>query len=1400
MGPSSTPLLLAMALAPQAFGQFTTVFAGGGPPDGATATAVAVANPQQLAVDSSGNVYVADRQQNRVYKIATNGTIATAAGNGIQGFSGDGGSARNAELSGPNGVALDSSGNLYIADTLNCRIRKVSAGIITTVAGNGVCAYSGDGGPATSADISQSNGVAVAPGVLYIADTFNNRVRKVAEGTISTVAGNGSYEWSGDGGLATNAQLSAGTIAATGSGNLFIVDYQDYRIREVSGGIISTVVGTGISGYSGDGGPASGAQIGTVNGIAADGAGNLYLGDNASGCRIREVSGGIINTLAGGSICGYAGDGGPATSAALDLIRNIAADNSGNVYIADRNRIRKISGGIINTVAGGGPANGAGATTASVSPTGTAVDAFGNVYIASVSDNRVYKVSNGAISIVAGNGIPGFSGDGGPAAGAEIASPYGVAVDSSGNVYIADTSNDRIRLVSGGTITTLVGNGGGCIQQTDYLGDNCPPEAASLRSPRGVAVDSSGNLYIADTADQRIRKVSGGIITTVAGNGTYGSAGDGGPATSAELDSPSGVAVDSGDNIYIADTLNNRIRKVSGGIITSVAGNGTTGYAGDGGPATSAEFENPYGVAVDSANNIYIADTFNNRIRKVSGGIITTVAGNGTYGYSGDGGLAINAELEEPYGVAVDASDNIYIADTGNHRIREVSTVNGNVISTIAGNGFSSYSGDGGQATGAQLSSPNGLAVDASGNLYISDLGNARVRVVSPGGVITMFAGGGTAGTANGVPATQATLSTPTLLAADGGRLYITDAGDGLLRRVSGGAISTVITSAGNFRPGNAGLAVDNSGDIFISDPGDSVIEILQPPSVYIDTPAGGATISGMVTISGWAIDNTNSVGTGISSVQVTVDGVAVGFATYGVPRPDVCVVFPGRVGCPNVGYTYQLNASALGIGPHTITVSATDSDATPDTGSASVQVNVTTPPPAVYIDAPAPGSGISGTVYILGWAIDNTGTIGTAISSIQVKVDGVVVGTATYGVPRPDVCNAYPGRPGCPDVGFTFTLNTGLLSPGPHVITVSATDSDQTPDVGSASVMVTVAVTPPTVVIDVPAPGSSVSGFTMAYGWAISNTSVPISSVRVRVDGAFVGDAVYGTSRPDVCKVFPGRPGCPNVGFSYQLDTTVLTPGSHTLAISATDSDGNVGSSASVFNVPGASVLPTVYLDAPASGGTIEGVVTVSGWAIDNANTVGTAISKVQVALDGVVVGTATYGTARPDVCSAFPGRPGCPNVGFTFALNVSAVSAGSHRLCALATDSDPSPDTGSFCITVQVPPPTVFIDTPANGAQVSGVVTVSGWAIDNATGSGTAISAVQVKVDGAPVGTAAYGIARPDVCAAYPGRPGCPNVGYTYQLNTAPLAPGSHTLTVTAMDSDAITDIGSASMSITK
>jgi uncharacterized protein (TIGR03437 family) len=412
-------------------------------------------------------------------------------------------------------------------------------------------------------------------------------------------------------------------------------------------------------------------------------------------------------------------------------------DSSGNVYFIENGDgvVRKVTAStqIITRVAGNGTAgfsgDGSAATKAQLNyPSGMALDSSGNIYIADSLNFRVRKVTSSNITTIAGNGVLSYSGDGGPAGSAELNTPQAVAVDSSGNVYIADTRNNVVRKVTAtGVISTFAGNG-----TAGYSGDGGPPTAAMLNSPQGIAVDSSGNVYVADTQNARVRKISGGSISTVAGNGTPGSGGDGGAATAAQLFVPIGLAVDASGNLYIADFTNNRVRKVSGGTISTVAGNGLSGYSGDGGAATAAQLNGPADVAVDSNGNLYIADLNNNAIREVTGGKITTVAGNGLPGVSGDGGPATAAQVGGPTGIAVDTAGNLYIA-SGSATVRKI-YANTGFITTIAGNGTAGYSGDGGSAPFGELNGAIALAVTSNGNVYVADSANNAVRLLIFGG------------------------------------------------------------------------------------------------------------------------------------------------------------------------------------------------------------------------------------------------------------------------------------------------------------------------------------------------------------------------------------------------------------------------------------------------------------------------------------------------------------------------------------------------------------------------------------------------------------------------------------------------------------------------------------------
>jgi uncharacterized protein (TIGR03437 family) len=660
-------------------------------------------------------------------------TISTVAGGAPPATPGPG---LTVSIGNPSGMATDAAGNAYFT-SLNCVFRLDLKSVVTRVAGTSRAGYSGDGA-AMNAQLNAPNGVAVdGAGDLFIADAGNNRIREVSNGIITTLAGGGQASL-GDGGPATNATLYAPAgVAVDGQGNVFIADSGNNRVRKVSAsGVIATLAGNGKAGFSGDGAAAIGASLSQPQYVAIDGQGNVFISDTGNN-RVRKVSGnGVISTLAGTGTAGYAGDGGVAASAQLSQPEGVAVDGSGNVFIVDSNneRVRKVSvTGVITTVAGTGASGNSGdgglATNAQLGGSyGLAVDAAGDLFIADYYSLSIREVSaSGIIDTVAGTGAF-YSGDSGPAASAQLA-PTGIAVDGSGNFYIAD--NSRLRKVSAnGIVTTVAGTGVCC-----GPGGSGVTATSTEISPERVTVDASGNLYIADFFSVVHKVAPNGIITTIAGTGTAGFSGDGGAAASAQLGvAPGGLTVDGGGNLYIADTSNNRIRKVSlGGTITTVAGSGVAGFSGNGGPAAVAQLNQPQGVAVDVLGNLYIADTNNNRIRKISpgtSGVITTVAGTGVGGFAGDGGPAASAQLQNPQGIAIDEQGNLFVADAGNSRVREISA--GGTITTVAGTGGSAYSGDCGPATSAQLSFPRDVAVDSSGNVFIADTGNDAVRRLQP--------------------------------------------------------------------------------------------------------------------------------------------------------------------------------------------------------------------------------------------------------------------------------------------------------------------------------------------------------------------------------------------------------------------------------------------------------------------------------------------------------------------------------------------------------------------------------------------------------------------------------------------------------------------------------------------
>ena len=557
------------------------------------------------------------------------------------------------------------------------------------------------------------------------------------------------------------------------------------------------------------------------------------------------------------------------------------------------------------------------------------------------------------------------------------------------------------------------------------------------------------------------------------------------------------------------------------------------------------------------------------------------------------------------------------------------------------------------------------------------------------------------------------------------------------------------------------------------------------PTKISIDSPnSQSQPFSGAAFFGGWAFNDISTV----SQVAVSIDGTSYGLAQYGGLRSDVCAAYPGKPGCPGIGWNFAVDTTTLADGPHTLTVTPTAAGGLSASAAATFQVsNHADNPLTLAIDSPnAQGGVISGGVGFGGWAIATS----IPVSSVALTIDGVAYGQAVYGGNRPDVCTSHPGRPSCPNVGWNYFLDTTQLANGMHTLGVTA--STGTGQFTTANSTFTVAnapeASPFSFGIDQPAPQNSILvGPTTFHGWAISNFAA-VTGVAVAIDGAFFGNASYGDSRPDVCLNYPAVANCPNVGWTIDIDTTRLANGLHTLTLTAaaplstTTLQGTVSTTFTIANWTDNNPMK-LSIDTPNSqSATLSGSVGIGGWAVDQL----AAISQISVAIDGASFGNAVYGGARADVCANLSGVIGCPNVGWNYLLDTTLLSDGTHTLAITGktTGGQSSTFTGTFQ-TANNKTSSILIgtDNPAPGLTLTGIAPLGGWALDT---SGAQIVSVEILVDGVLNGTAEYGGPRADVCAQYATAGGCPGVGWNYRLDTAPLANGTHTLEVRAISAN--------------
>jgi sugar lactone lactonase YvrE len=981
--------------------------------DGNPAVSATIGKPYQVVVDAVGNIYFGEPSNNVVRKVDVNGIISTVAGTGKSGFSGDGGPAASATLNGPEGVSIDNHGNLLIGDAGNYVIRKVDlvSGIITTIVGQGgKTGNTGDNGPATSATLGEPF-----------------------------------------------------TVICDPQGNLYIADYNKQVIRKVdTSGIIHTIAGTGSSGYSGNGGPATSAKLSNPFGPWLDVAGNLYFSDSGNDVVRMIDTSGNMHTVAGGASAN------PAAGATCPGNAATSTDKYGDGCLATKVVLK--------------------------SPRTPVGDNLGNIYIPDESDEAVRVISpNGVISTIGGtDGTHGFAGDGGPATTAKLDSLYGLSMDSSNNLFVADASNYAVRRMSFNTGFPVTGVNGSTVQNlflqstsavtpsaatitpsSEFavgalsgcslgasLAANTPctfpitfrPVAPGLQAAQLAITNADGNISTIGLSGVGVAPQAGfslAALSTVAGNGTAGN-------TTGEVSDPRGGVIDSAGNIYFADSGNNAIRRIDAvtGALSTVAGMGAAGYAGDGAAATSAQLNAPAKVVVDAAGDLYIADTGNNVIRYVAAntGVISTIAGTGTASYTGDGGLATAATLNHPQGLAVDLGGHVYVADTGNHVIRYFG--NGSLITTLTGTGTAGYTGDGNTAYGAALNAPQAVVLDQSGNVYIADTGNDVVRVISAAHLISTLAGeqGQTTNTGDGGAATSATLNTPSDIALDAaGDVYI--AASGQVRVVNkAGVISTLAgTGAAGSYSGDGGAAtsavipapasnlmLDSAGDIVIAaTAANRVLKVAASTPMPLDFGVQPAGTTGTATT--LSVENTGNSTLSISSIAATAGftlqtgGTSACTATTSLTPGQACTVSilfsPDSSADGAVSGTLTLTDNALNVSGATQVFQLTGSTKVIHTTTTAIN---TTPAQLVYGVPATVAATISNSSAATGTV--NFSVNGTSLGSPQINNGVAMIALPNLSAGAASITAAYSG-----DANNGSSTGTANVTVQPALLTVKA-------------------------------------------------------------------------------------------------------------------------------------------------------------------------------------------------------------------------------------------------------------------------------------------------------------------------------------------------------------------------
>lgn len=1301
-----------------------------------------------LASDVAGNLYLAKGNFNSILKFAAGSStpVIIAGQRLVSGTSGAGGPATSALLTYPTSLTVDGAGNVYFVDGISSEydnqvIRRIdgTTGIISAV-------------PITYS-YSISSLAVDSKGDLYVgteAPFAYLQIQKIDTSTYAstTIAGGNAYTSTGDGGPATSATFAQiNGLVVDSAGNLFVADYAYIRRIDATTGIITSIAGNGTFGTITSGTPALTAPVSPYS-LAIDPLNNLYFAITGYGDEIYKIDPltGIITAFAGGQQTNYLSFSDGDLSNVADFVwplygNAITFDAAAHYYVAT-NPIGQLSELVeVNTTSPGYSFLSGGSYIGNPSPLPVTLNNIGNQSLSVSSESLTGSFSE------APSGAP--------------ACPFPGTIPADSNCSL--TLNEISGAGYADGLLTLTDNSlnqSGASQQATltfvYPVATSTPALVTfaldeLAAPSTLDVNINNTSRVPYTFDHTAIQGPNASDFSV-GTTCYGVQNpilQGGDCFLPVTFTPSAAGTRTATLLVYGNTQNPLSIPLSG-----TAALGSLSLTPNNLMFVQTQWQTSTLQSVTVTNTGVLPIKFNSNNYP---GLI-----GGAFRVDDSCSLIFSfPQIALAPGQSCQVSVSFYAAgQTGQFNgTYSLSTSLPGPQPSISFQGVAGVSGP-------------ALTFGQSPLIF-----TAVANEVSSSVPLQIKNSGGTAASVNSIALTGPQASDfrqfnncPASLPA----------GQSCVVWVS--YAPTAASSANS----TAAVTVASDRSLPASEPVSGNIVRNVVARVMIETPtAGAAPVSGTISVSGWAGQDGQSLG----SVTLSVDHIAIGSSYLNLARPDVCQAYPETGNCPNAGWLYQLDTTAIADGVHTLTVAAGSSISSDN--SASLQFTVANGSnslvPSLIIDAPNPSQNLAGTVTVFGWALSKQGSATT----VSVSVDGISYTVNTNA--RADVCAAYnfPGSQ-CGSVGWYASINADSLPVGSHTLTVTSTANsyifNQLPPTAVKTVNFNTQTSsnPIRIFIEEPSVNQTVSHSFKVGGWAVTSAAAPVFNIMASIDGSQpqTGSIFYGVSRSDVCTAYPGSLSCPNVGWGGIVYLNQVSNGPHTLTITASATDGSFSTitrQITVANIlSAASDQLLLHVESPLSNSTVSGVVPVSGWVVDGL----TSYPEVDLDIDGVPVAVTSPEFDRPDVCSAYPWAQGCTAggslVGWVSHIDTTLLTDGAHTLTAISTSSVGKRTTTSVQFFAnnnsarQTNGQSLNIETPAAGAISSGALSISGWAVSQAS----PVTEVDILIDGVPMGGAQYGLARQDVCAAYPSSTGCPNVGWYYVLDTRTLADGPHTI----------------------